>query len=632
MQLDQHRISEIRKRFNQTTMPDQGNNSGGGGGSNQGQGPANQRNQQPVNTQNQGNPQPTNNNPGANAPGANSGGGGNVGPNALQTRQALVGKIPQGWHKDKPVFNGQNPELALPRFFAQVEDVWDQGPRIAEQKKKALTCDYIKDGEWDIKEQWQSLPSYSDATKTWADWKKEVMGLYPEIEEKEMGSLDKLNSVVGKNVGVKRSELGPLQRFGVIFKTYGKQLTKDPAVLTNKDLVNKWYGALHPGFAKEVRAAVSTSSIWAIIGKAQPIRNARRDDQVNFEDLVDCTVKMAMGHSGDADDDEAGYYGVTRSSSYVPQDNIKKEMNDKFDVIDQQLASVRDTLRNTEHKVESSVNRFETTMEKTLNQMKQGLKNPGPTIERWQDREPQQHGIKTSGNAYNGPTSGCFFCKGGHLMGDCRLKNQYILQGKVVMENKFMKLPGGYNIPMYSEGMSRKERVDEYYKRKEAGLPTGVQTKAPVTSQMFSEVFESTYDMIGQYYDSTNDEIMSSHVQRSQMVQEANGGYPEEMMNAARASFRSSQPNTSFVPQATPMYLQNGFSSGMVVPTSQYLSTQSQAQASDEGSGSLDLKQLQQAVELIQRLGTFTQQAQEQFVAATRGQSNKNGRASPQNF
>jgi hypothetical protein len=108
------------------------------------------------------------------------------------------------------------------------------GGIMDEQKQKEKLLEYLDHAE--LREQWERLPVFA-ADKTYSDWKKEILQLYPEIEDMTLGSVSKLKEICQQNCPIGQEEIGKLCRFTMAFTNEAEKLLKGSAQVVNRQLV-----------------------------------------------------------------------------------------------------------------------------------------------------------------------------------------------------------------------------------------------------------------------------------------------------------------------------------------------------------------------------------------------------------
>jgi hypothetical protein len=142
--------------------------------------------------------------------------------------------------------------------------VCDSGGIDGEQEQKKLLLNYLDDSN--IREQWQSLSMFAEAEGlTYKKWRKQILRLYPEVDDQEVGSIQKLQDICVSARPISRPELGKLRHFRLAFETEAEKLKKGPsALVVNQTLVDLILSVLEEGYSQEVEVAMNQQGIRAI--------------------------------------------------------------------------------------------------------------------------------------------------------------------------------------------------------------------------------------------------------------------------------------------------------------------------------------------------------------------------------
>ncbi|KAJ7053670.1 hypothetical protein C8F01DRAFT_1329289 [Mycena amicta] len=405
-------------------------------------------------------------------------------------------RIPEGYDVHRPRFDGQHPEKNLKSFIRRCKGIFENGKVEEDNEKKRLVMEYLDNDA--VYDQWESLESYVGGTFT--EWEKAIIALYPELEDVEKGTMKRLLNVMREYDGTRRSDLGPLRRLGYSFIREADKLLIEPAVITNRELVSHYLGALDASFEAAVRSAMDGPDLTRIIGDPAPGRTMRRGDRLTYKEVIKVAEYLADQYSGVDSNSRSPPAGNRREESREVQPRFKREVDDRLNQFSAEIAGVKDMITVQGNKMEQTLSKWETSLENSMRVMKQEL-------------QPRQREVGPSGEFQSGAMMGCHFCGGSHVIAKCTVKDQYILLGYIIVEDRFLKLPGGMDIPFFPGAKTRKDRVDEFYKRQ--GVDTSL---GKPKSQMYSSQIEQDAiygDMIGQFYESSADEILSANVQRS---------------------------------------------------------------------------------------------------------------------
>jgi len=91
----------------------------------------------------------------------------------------------------------------LPQYFNELNNLFQDANITDEGIKKAQACWYVDINESKL---WQALPNYT--LKTYKDWKKAVLALYPGATEDHKWSMANLDQLLGStlHMGIMNSE------------------------------------------------------------------------------------------------------------------------------------------------------------------------------------------------------------------------------------------------------------------------------------------------------------------------------------------------------------------------------------------------------------------------------------------
>ncbi|KAJ7176535.1 hypothetical protein C8R46DRAFT_1213109 [Mycena filopes] len=142
-------------------------------------------------------------------------------------------------------------------FIEQVDDIIALAQITDEDEKKKLLTSYLPSRK---REMWRELPEYA-AGVSYANFKKAVMKVYPEVQEDLNGTLDELERLCAENRNIQRTEERKLTRFGMWFRALVKKLSKAPAMILNKEACRRYLDVLERGFAESLKMAINTRNL-----------------------------------------------------------------------------------------------------------------------------------------------------------------------------------------------------------------------------------------------------------------------------------------------------------------------------------------------------------------------------------
>jgi hypothetical protein len=123
---------------------------------------------------------------------------------------------------------------------------------------------YLDDSN--IREQWQSLSMFVEAEGlTYKKWQKQILWLHPEVEDQEVGSIQKLQDICTLMHPISHSELGKLCRFKLVLEMEAEKLKKGPsALVVTWMLVDLFLSVLEDSYSQEVEVVMNQWGIHVI--------------------------------------------------------------------------------------------------------------------------------------------------------------------------------------------------------------------------------------------------------------------------------------------------------------------------------------------------------------------------------
>lgn len=482
-------------------------------------------------------------------------------------------KVPASYDQNRPRFDGETAS-SLKAFLRDCEAVCKNGKITDEDAMKGKLLDYVD--SMDIREMWETLPSFK-ATMKFADWKEEILRLYPEVEDMDLGSLGRLAEVCKRNRLISRAELGKLRRFIIAFTTEAEKLRKGSAQVTNKQLVEWILDVLDDSFAKDVESAMNQHAIASIANPVATVAAgpSRRGDKLHYQKVFELADFISDNWSG-----RAAMNTLTGTDRYEPTpskiptimtrgiDNsaskIKAEVNEKLDLFAGEIAEVKTLARSQEKRfdsLDSSVKRIESAFETSLRSMNQAIRGPAPhqliSAPGMAARNEEPQGRGDIPKSRTGDMS-CHFCLGPHFIRECHNKEEFINIGWIIIENGLIKLGDGKWIPKFPENVSRMVKVEDYYRKQgisresaKAKLASMMQTFHQGGMSVGVDLYSPDMDRIDHLYDFRDDEMRSANVQS---------------MYNSQNSLLPSQPLGTYTPQGIQSQMLNRVQPAPVAP------------------------------------------------------------------
>ena len=376
----------------------------------------------------------------ASAPGGASGSQSNR--NVYSNAPMTTRKMPKPGEKNAPIFDPEKPE-ELGRFFERMEDWFADEAIEKDLDKKRRIVKYL-DADSEI--QWKALSTFLEGT--FEDFKAEVMASYPKAEEVMKGSVNALKKKIKKLGPIAtddRDELLSLVR--IMTAEVLKLKNISPPIHTNRELVELFLSRLTPDFAARVANKLSVHRLWLTAqppGADTPVRNT--EDMYDIEEVMQMAKHTSLEH---ANPFSKYLHGVPGTAA---ETNVKLE---------EAVARLTDTI-NLQVQHNKQVDQRLANMQSYMNQPR--LPAAMPAAQQGFNRglaPPQNHVAPIGGLS-------CFYCKGGHRIGDCEHVHKHLDLGWIKRIDGFMRLPDGQRIPR--DGMKSMKEVVEALNHLKPGI------------------------------------------------------------------------------------------------------------------------------------------------------------------
>jgi hypothetical protein len=317
--------------------------------------------------------------------------------------------MPARGDRSAPRFDPKQPR-ELRRYFADLAFHIGRAAAMADKEKKKHACQFV---DVDTSELWETLPEYSDATKTFEEFVKTVHALYPGSEEERKWSVADMDKLVGE-----RSRLGVIS-LGDLSEYY-RQFLAITTFLLSKSRLSK---------AEQSRAFTRgfQSELWLRISQQLQLKHPDHypDDPYDLEDIHDAAIYVLHGTPSAL---LTASTSVTTATATPPAAVIKTE---DFTAMMERM---------TEYFI------------KAVTAHTGGVS---------QAEQPPRFSGSGSGSG------NCNFCGGpNHFMRECAIATEYIQTGKCKrnIEGK-ITLPSGTFIPRDVLGPYFKDCLDEWHRR-----------------------------------------------------------------------------------------------------------------------------------------------------------------------
>jgi hypothetical protein len=414
--------------------------------------------------------------------------------------------------RDAPSFSSKNPQDLL-RFVRQMEDLWKAAEVTDDEQKKESIGKYA---DQNSEEEWKGLDTYDAGT--WDAFKEELIANYPEAAAAERGTPARIRQLCDETKGIRLGDLAALYAFRRSFIAEAKKLTKPPAAMANRELVELFIGSLSESLAAAVlqylgsnRSEGSVSSPAnakdkqpedSTVGRKQTPR--RPEDKYDLEDVCKAAIYVSESSQGMFHlmnrplPEHISERKILMLNQPVSETN---KFTQKLEEMENIQAQERDKLDIANKNMDTRFNELEGMM-KTLLAQAQGNGNTGLRREMVPQYDPK-NGVKLGvpgtipkwggGGASTRTSGSCFYCGSReHFVGpECDEMQEDVKNGLVKMnaEGKIRLSDGSY-IPNMPNTTTIRERVEKHYAKKlnqfycgnedEEHAPNIVVPKAPI--------------------------------------------------------------------------------------------------------------------------------------------------------
>lgn len=390
--------------------------------------------------------------------------------------------IPQPGTRDAPKFNEDEP-TELIRFLERIEDIFEAHPTDfdTEQKKKTALGKYASAR---TEMEWRAFDTYANGT--WAEFKREIIDSYPEALRMERGSISNLQKICDKHGGrlaVDSNDHPGLAALVRAFRAEAKKLLEPPALVSNRDLVVRFFSCLTPDFGKLVESRLSIMRFAterlgqpaATTGGATPAAPIVPPPRTRQEDLYTLDDVIATAQNIVETSRLSGADSHSRISTRGSRDDdlYPDRPNEALVKMEEKIAMLADTLINAEKRQTIRDKQFQ-ELQSTLVTLKQALATGPPAMPPPQQAYPFQQRLPRGDASYGmqGGSPGCFYClESGHMMMECIHALKHLdLKWIVKNEQGRLRLPNGGRVPN-NVGKSMKETVEQMNKNRPGVIP-----------------------------------------------------------------------------------------------------------------------------------------------------------------
>ncbi|CAK5280878.1 unnamed protein product [Mycena citricolor] len=208
-------------------------------------------------------------------------------------------KIPQPWDTSRPILDEKDP-LLIEAYLRHCAQIVEDGGITDVKQAKSMYIRYLPSRQ--VMDVWEGLDTYSDDTKTVAEFEAEILKGYPEVSKQKTGTMADLDRLCRENRGIKITDEGDLKRFGLQMYSHYKRLSVPPAIITNKVACKRYMRTLDSEFSTVLQNALATSQVFnkryqtraGIANANVPATGVnRQDDPIQLKELMTMAEEMA---------------------------------------------------------------------------------------------------------------------------------------------------------------------------------------------------------------------------------------------------------------------------------------------------------------------------------------------------
>ena len=364
--------------------------------------------------------------------------------------------------KDAPNFSSRRP-TELRRFLSRMEDLWElAGITDDEEKKKSIG----KYADQDSEEEWNAFENFAPGN-SWEAFKEELLENYPEAAAAERGTPARIREVCSEYKNIRLGDLTTLYQFRRAFLAEAKKLTKEPRIVSNRELVELFIGCLSMPNAQAVLQYLGNLHKPDEKGKGKTsIGTAMRrpEDKYDIEDICQAAVQVSINSQG-------MFHLTSKNTELGERESIMIQASGsedstlvaKIENIEASQALEKDRVDAANKHVNAKLGEIETMMKALVAQTQNT-----PAVPAWRTSPSGNRNTDHNFGGGGQHNAKCFFCgKMGHYQNDCEELKPYLKTGKLRLNPEGrLRLPDGSFIPNFPPGGSILEKVERYYGHK----------------------------------------------------------------------------------------------------------------------------------------------------------------------
>ncbi|KAF9003209.1 hypothetical protein BDQ17DRAFT_1326065 [Cyathus striatus] len=343
----------------------------------------------------------------------------------------------------------------LEDFLGLLEQMFEISEVSGDKEKIQWAIAYVGSSE---RKDWKSF----DESKgnSWESFKKRIFIEYPEADSTK-GSLEHLRSICREYRGISRLDETRLRAFIRKFNSEYKKLTDVSSIITNREAVEYFQGALDDEFQEaldmrllmvkkvEAVAPATTATTGSTTTTTTSTSNkiVRKEDPYEIKEVMDTALSITMDRTlRKAAEINVNQRATSSSYESIPDHTIKKEFVSLKEGIQKEVSSIA-------QEVNAMKDSWKTT-EKLMKNYFEGVQSEGTSLNR-------------TNRAMNAPLTTqnrqCFYCDQlGHGWLQCPVKDRDIANGRVIIKDQ-NKLYFGDGQSMPRGNGPIKDKVERHY-------------------------------------------------------------------------------------------------------------------------------------------------------------------------
>ncbi|EKM77000.1 hypothetical protein AGABI1DRAFT_130726 [Agaricus bisporus var. burnettii JB137-S8] len=332
-------------------------------------------------------------------------------------------------------------------FVYRLEHHLEESGITDEKKKMKWALAYV---DYETRQEYMSFP---EANGEWKNFKEKLRVEYPELNAEEIGSVAQMRKLTAKHRGISVHEKEKLLSFRRKFLTLAEKCAKPPAVMSNRELVEAFMGALDEGFKEQLNIRLS---LTGTLRNANTAHTLRKDDPYEYTEVVAKAVDLVsrramMGSStlatqGSLVDSNSRTVSILKRETPIPS---AVHMSTEIETVHQELNQLKDTLQINQKSVQGSIDALKATIATQASNLRNesSYRSGGQFQNNQRSMEPRQQG--------------CFYCGEDHRWVTCPHKAQDERDGKIKIDGNKVRFANGTGIPR-DPGATIRDSVRKY--------------------------------------------------------------------------------------------------------------------------------------------------------------------------